>query len=45
MSVRERQLGVLNLHHRPLIEAALISLEAIGRTKAHSEVAMKYQAK
>jgi hypothetical protein len=45
MSVRERQLGVLNLHHRQLIESALICIEAIARTEAHSEVAMKYQAK
>jgi hypothetical protein len=45
VSVRERQVDALNLHHRQLIEATLICLEAIGRTEAHSEVAMKYQAK
>jgi hypothetical protein len=44
-SVRERQVDVMNLHHRQLIEAALIGLEAIGRTEAHSEIAMKYQPK
>ena len=44
-SVRERQVNVMNLHHRQLIEAALICLEAIGRTEAHSEIAMKYQPK
>ena len=41
----ERQLDVLNLDHRQLIESALICIEAIARTEAHSEVAMKYQAK
>ena len=45
LSVRERQVDVLNLHRRQLIEAALICLEAIGRTEAHSKVAMKNQAK
>jgi hypothetical protein len=45
LSVRERQVDVLNLHRRQLIEAALICLEAIGRTEAHSKVAMKDQAK
>jgi len=44
-SVRERQVDVMNLHHRQLIKAALIGLEAIGRTEAHSEIAMKYQPK
>jgi len=45
LSVRERQVDVLNLHRRQLIEAALICLEAIGRTETHSKVAMKNQAK
>jgi hypothetical protein len=36
---------VLNLYYRQIIEAALIGVEAIGRTEAHSEVTMKYQAK
>jgi hypothetical protein len=30
VSVRERQVDALNLHHRQLIEATLICLEAIG---------------
>ena len=45
VSVRKRQVDTLNLHHRQLIEATLICLDAIGRTEAHSEVAMKYQSK
>jgi hypothetical protein len=38
------QVDMLNLHHRQLIEAALICLKAIGRTEPHSEIAMEYQA-
>ena len=30
VSVREQQVDTLNLHHRQLIEATLICLEAIG---------------
>jgi hypothetical protein len=45
VSVRERQVDALNLHHRQLIDSALIRTEAIGGTEAHSKVAMKYQAK
>jgi hypothetical protein len=44
VSVRQRQVDALNLHYRQLIEATLICLEAIGRTEAHSEVAMEYQS-
>ena len=40
-----RLFKALNLNHRQIVEAALIRAEAIGRTEAHSEIAMKYQAK
>ena len=40
-SIRERQIDVMNLHHRQLIEAALICPEAIGRTEAHSQITMR----
>jgi hypothetical protein len=39
-----RLLKALNLNHRQIVEAALIRVEAIGRTEPHPEIAMKYQA-
>jgi hypothetical protein len=38
-------LDVLNPGHRQIVEAILICLEAISRAKAHSVVAMEYEAK
>jgi hypothetical protein len=37
------QVGPLNFHHRQVVKAMLICREAIGRTEAHSEVAMEDQ--
>jgi hypothetical protein len=39
------EVDALNPGHRQIIEATLICLEAIGRTKPHSVVAMEYEAK
>ena len=39
------EVDALNPTHRQIIEATLICLEAIGRTKPHSVVAMEYEAK
>ena len=39
------EVDALNPAHRQIIEATLICLEAIGRTKPHSVVAMEYEAK
>jgi hypothetical protein len=39
------ELDVLDPGHRQVIEATLICLEAIGRTKPHSVIAMEYEAK
>jgi hypothetical protein len=39
------EVDALNPGHCQIIEATLICLEAIGRTKPHSVVAMEYEAK
>jgi hypothetical protein len=39
------ELDMLNPGHRQVVEATLICLEAISRTKPHSVVAMEYEAK
>jgi hypothetical protein len=39
------EVDAVNPGHRQIIEATLICLEAIGRTKPHSVVAMEYEAK
>jgi hypothetical protein len=39
------EFDVLNPGHRQVIEATLICLEAVSRTKPHSVVAMEYEAK
>jgi hypothetical protein len=39
------EVDAVNPGHRQIIEAILICLEAIGRTKPHSVVAMEYEAK
>jgi hypothetical protein len=39
-----RLIKALDLNHRQIVEAALIRAEAISRTEAHPEVAMKDKA-